>query len=135
MRGPSTPNNIAATATIARDLSPPGEPSAYTGPVPGRSAAWLARLLWEQEAGGSNPPVPIRRMCAPPCLRGPTYALRDADPTYARVARRRPVRRLYQRSDDESLGVWTRRARALALLESGERPAQDSRRPGATLDG
>ena len=24
----------------------------------GRSAAWLARLLWEQEAGGSNPPVP-----------------------------------------------------------------------------
>ena len=25
---------------------------------PGRSAAWLARLLWEQEAGGSNPPAP-----------------------------------------------------------------------------
>jgi hypothetical protein len=24
----------------------------------GRSAAWLARLLWEQEVGGSNPPVP-----------------------------------------------------------------------------
>jgi hypothetical protein len=27
----------------------------------GRSAAWLARLLWEQEAGGSNPPVPTRK--------------------------------------------------------------------------
>src|SRR6478736_6818661 len=25
----------------------------------GRSSAWLERLLWEQEAGGSNPPVPI----------------------------------------------------------------------------
>ena len=24
----------------------------------GRSAAWLARLLWEQEVGGSNPPAP-----------------------------------------------------------------------------
>jgi hypothetical protein len=24
----------------------------------GRGAAWLARLLWEQEVGGSNPPVP-----------------------------------------------------------------------------
>ena len=24
----------------------------------GRSAAWLAHLLWEQEAGGSNPPAP-----------------------------------------------------------------------------
>ena len=28
----------------------------------GRSAAWLARLLWEQEVGGSNPPVPIERV-------------------------------------------------------------------------
>src|SRR3954469_5194602 len=26
---------------------------------PGRSAAWLARLLWEQEVAGSNPAVPI----------------------------------------------------------------------------
>jgi hypothetical protein len=25
---------------------------------PGRSAAWLARLLWEQEVPGSNPGVP-----------------------------------------------------------------------------
>ena len=25
---------------------------------PGRSAAWLAHLLWEQEVGGSNPPAP-----------------------------------------------------------------------------
>ena len=33
--------------------SPPTLPSA------GRSSAWLERLLWEQKAGGSNPPVPI----------------------------------------------------------------------------
>ena len=25
----------------------------------GRSSAWLERLLWEQKAGGSNPPVPM----------------------------------------------------------------------------
>jgi hypothetical protein len=24
----------------------------------GRGAAWLARVLWEHEAGGSNPPAP-----------------------------------------------------------------------------
>lgn len=27
----------------------------------GRSAAWLARLLWEQEVGGSNPLAPIKK--------------------------------------------------------------------------
>jgi hypothetical protein len=27
----------------------------------GRSAAWLARLPWEQEVGGSNPLAPITR--------------------------------------------------------------------------
>jgi hypothetical protein len=31
--------------------------SAHTS---GRGAAWLARLLWEQEVGGSNPPAPTR---------------------------------------------------------------------------
>jgi XTP/dITP diphosphohydrolase len=36
-----------------------GNPRSFNLPKPsGRSAAWLARLLWEQEAGGSNPPVP-----------------------------------------------------------------------------
>ena len=38
------------------------EPTARPGRTlcgAGRSAAWLARLLWEQKAGGSNPPVPI----------------------------------------------------------------------------
>ena len=24
----------------------------------GRSSAWLERLVWDQEAGGSNPPAP-----------------------------------------------------------------------------
>src|SRR4051794_11720727 len=33
-------------------------PGAKMNLATGRSAAWLARLLWEQEAGGSNPPVP-----------------------------------------------------------------------------
>jgi hypothetical protein len=28
-------------------------------PGAGRSAAWLARLPWEQEVGGSSPPAPI----------------------------------------------------------------------------
>ncbi len=26
--------------------------------APGRGAAWLARVLWEHEVGGSNPPAP-----------------------------------------------------------------------------
>jgi hypothetical protein len=31
---------------------------------PGCSAAWLARLLWEQEVAGSNPAIPtIFRIC------------------------------------------------------------------------
>jgi hypothetical protein len=34
-----------------------------SGPAPtigsaGRGAAWLARVLWEHEVGGSNPPAP-----------------------------------------------------------------------------
>jgi hypothetical protein len=28
----------------------------------GRSAAWLAHLLWEQEVGGSNPPAPTVKL-------------------------------------------------------------------------
>ena len=36
--------------------------SAYTLEAAGRSSAWLERLLWEQEAGGSNPPVPIGKV-------------------------------------------------------------------------
>ena len=34
----------------------------------GRGAAWLARLLWEQEVGGSNPPAPTRPTSAVPSV-------------------------------------------------------------------
>jgi hypothetical protein len=37
---------------LRNSASPPSNPAS------GRSAAWLARLPWEQEVGGSNPPVP-----------------------------------------------------------------------------
>ena len=46
-----------ALFTIRKHGMPRRSPE-YTGLPSGRSAAWSARLLWEQEAGGSNPPVP-----------------------------------------------------------------------------
>ncbi len=33
----------------------------YGSVPPGCSAAWLARLLWEQEAAGSNPAIPTKK--------------------------------------------------------------------------
>src|SRR5207253_5318427 len=34
-------------------------------PQTGRSAVWLARLAWDQEVGGSNPPGPTCRVSRP----------------------------------------------------------------------
>ena len=41
---------------IRHDVSSMTE--AFTGRFTGRSAVWLARLLWEQEVGSSNLPAP-----------------------------------------------------------------------------
>ena len=48
----------AGTARRRLDARSPAVAEARLS-LSGRSAAWSARLLWEQEAGGSNPPVPI----------------------------------------------------------------------------
>ena len=74
---PFTAQSIAAPAAITypsrgrrREAGSTGSGASLTVPslfaaLPptlleaGRSSAWLERLLWEQEAGGSNPPVPI----------------------------------------------------------------------------
>ena len=42
---------------VGRLWKPAGHRATFTG----RVAAWLARLLWEQEVPGSNPGVPTHR--------------------------------------------------------------------------
>src|SRR5215218_757257 len=56
---------------------------ARLGFATGRSAAWLARLLWEQEAGGSNPPVPTSsnaRVAAVPLSYAVLHRVRYREP-------------------------------------------------------
>ena len=50
----------------------------YNARRSGRSAAWLARLLREQEVGGSNPLAPTRRGKGDPILWGGPFFLMAA---------------------------------------------------------
>src|SRR5581483_4537376 len=69
--GPAVPPSdpfdpFGETASVARSgwycgLSRSGRPPP-TLREPGRSSAWLERLLWEQEAAGSNPAVPTQAL-------------------------------------------------------------------------
>ena len=54
--------------------------SAYTEGITGCSAAWLARLLWEQEAPSSNLGIPTTFLDSPQTLYSPALAL-PASPT------------------------------------------------------
>ena len=56
MAGPSRVDDRRDRALTAPPLFATG--SVAWAANPGCSAAWLARLLWEQEAGSSNLPIP-----------------------------------------------------------------------------
>src|ERR1700733_308194 len=53
----------------------PGRRAQHTG----CSAAWLARLLWEQEAAGSNPAIPTKHAGHRACGRPSAWLLRSFD--------------------------------------------------------
>src|SRR6266568_5246830 len=74
----------------------------------GRSAAWLARLLWEQEAAGSNPAAPtIERKD----LRvGQSRAAGDVQAQIPADATRLATQRGYLSRADRASRTWRRKA-------------------------
>jgi hypothetical protein len=86
----------------------------------GCSAAWLARLLWEQEAAGSNPAIPTSRQL----LSGQVSSnFREICPTCR------------MRSSPGMGGIWEMVFADVPGLAASYRPSFLLSKPGSDADG
>ena len=98
----------------------PGTGAQHTG----CSAAWLARLLWEQEAAGSNPAIPTKHAGRRACGRPSAWLLRSFD-RHLTVELNANWRQRLSRTGPKGQGWWMRQwlvlNRFLVLTHVGTR--------------